>query len=123
MSHGARFVAANLARRTLSSAKSPEAHDAVFDELRPTQRLHPELDSMVTLLRNSLHKGDELEHQSRRLVENLTVAMQAATLLREGNTVAADLFCSSRLGTSRSFCFGALGYAEKHAEIIERAAL
>jgi len=104
-------------------AKNPGVHDAVFDELQSVQGQNSDLDRIVQSLKDTLHKESDLEYRSRELTENLAVSLQAATLLRDGNTVVSDLFCASRLGSSRSLCFGALGQAENHAAVIDRAAL
>lgn len=104
-------------------AKTPEVQNAILDELQPIEGQHPGLARTVNLLKDTLNKDCELEHRARELVESLAVALQASTLLRGGNTVVAELFCASRLGSGRSFCFGALPGAEKHAEIVSRAAL
>ena len=103
--------------------KTPEVQDAIFHELLSVEGQHTDLSRMVALLKDTLSKDNQLEYRARELVEGLAVALQAATLLRNGNTVVADLFCASRLGYGRSLCFGALPQASTHAEVVNRAAL
>ena len=72
---------------------------------RRVEGQHTDLSRMVALLKDTLSKDNQLEYRARELVEGLAVALQAATLLRNGNTVVADLFCASRLGYGRSLCW------------------
>ena len=74
-------------------------------------------------LRSELADATGIESRSRKIVERLAIALQAATLFRDGNTMTAELFCASRLGAYRSLCFGGLAQSDVHEKIIYRSGL
>ncbi|TKR32956.1 isovaleryl-CoA dehydrogenase [Luteimonas gilva] len=88
-------------------AREPETGDAVLAELAAVSGRHPALDAATQALRASLASGDVAEAGARLLVEELALALQAATLLRADSPMA-DLFCTSRLDGERGLAFGTL---------------
>ena len=95
--------------------REPESLEAYFEEVGDDPRLRPALERVHHELANAA----DAELGARRLVEQMAIALEASLMLRHGDPVAADLFCSSRLGDRGGFTFGVL---PKHdfKSVIER---
>ena len=99
-------------------AREPEAADALRTEIDAARGLHPALDTVAAQLDDLLSAADEAG--SRRLVERLALALQAAVLLRAGSPLA-EAFCRTRLGHDHGLALGTLPAGFDHASIVVRA--
>lgn len=102
--------------------REPETGAAFFAELETARGGHALLDAEIAGLRAAL-AGDakNFEAQSRLLVERMALALQAAILVRVGNTQVSDAFCQSRLGHAHGLAFGTLPVQAPIGLLIERA--
>jgi len=102
--------------------KEPESRDAFFAELDAVRGGNRVLDHEAGALRKLLaDDGDDLETRSRRLVERMAMALEAACLVRSGNVAIADAFCESRLARQHGVTFGTLEPSAPLDALIERA--
>jgi putative acyl-CoA dehydrogenase len=102
--------------------KEPESRDAFFAELDAVRGGNRVLDHEAGALRKLLvDDGDDLETRSRRLVERMAMALEAACLVRSGNVAIADAFCESRLARQHGTTFGTLEPSAPLDALIERA--
>ena len=62
-----------------------------------------------------------LEGRARRVVERMTLALQAALLARAGHDAVSDAFCASRLGSGHGGAFGTLPASTGVDVLIERS--
>jgi putative acyl-CoA dehydrogenase len=100
-------------------AREPETEAALLAELEGARGMHATMDATIDALHTTLDAGNEGESGARLLVERLALALQAATLLRAGNPMAAA-FCRSRLGGGHGLAFGTLPADERFDVLIER---
>jgi putative acyl-CoA dehydrogenase len=107
------------ALRTLT--RDPAALEAVLAELEGVRGADLRLDGWLVRLRNVLREQADGEHQARRLVEQLALALQGALLVRHAPAAVADAFCASRLADGGGRQFGALPRGLDLAVICERA--
>lgn len=103
-----------------SLAKSPNALDAVMDEIREPAATERRLKAFVAELSAEGRRRDE--SQARALARDLVLALQAALLIRYAPATVADAFCASRLGGGAPDAFGALAPGTDCQEIVARAA-
>jgi putative acyl-CoA dehydrogenase len=102
--------------------KEPASVAAFFAELHAVRGGSRIVDHEAGALRKALaDDGDELEARSRRIVERMAMALQAACLVRSGNVAIADAFAESRLARSHGVAFGTLEPSAPLASLIERA--
>ena len=102
--------------------KESESRDAFFAELDAVRGGNRVLDHETGALRKLLaDDGDDLEPRSRRLVERMAMALEAACLVRSGNVAIADVFCESRLAREHGVAFGTLEPSAPLEALIERA--
>jgi len=101
--------------------KEPESRDAFFAELDGVRGGNRVLDHETGALRKLLADDDDLETRSRRLVERMAMALEAACLVRSGNVAIADAFCESRLARQHGTTFGTLEPSAPLEALIERA--
>jgi len=103
--------------------KEPASVDAFFAELHAVRGGSRIVDHEAGALRKALAGDrDELEARSRRIVERMAMALQAASLIRSGNVAIADAFAESRLARSHGVAFGTLEPSLPLQEaLIERA--
>ncbi len=99
-------------------AREPGTADVLRTEIDAARGLHPALDAIAARLEDMLSATDEAE--SRRLVERLALALQAAALLRAGSPLA-EAFCRTRLGADHGLALGTLPGDLDHASIMVRA--
>jgi len=102
-------------------AKEPATLDAVVSELSLAKGGHRLLDRELEALPGALGDRESLEPRARRVVERLALALQAALLVRAGNTAIADAWCTSRLGPERGQAFGTLDPSAPVKTLLERA--
>ena len=101
--------------------REPASAEAFFGELESVRGGNALLDREIGALRKSLEgSAEDLEGRSRRIVERMGMALQAACLVRGGNVAIADAFCESRIGRSHGVAFGTLGDGAPMAALIER---
>ncbi|HSA80260.1 MAG TPA: isovaleryl-CoA dehydrogenase [Geminicoccaceae bacterium] len=105
--------------RTLT--RDPGALEAVLAELERVRGADLRLDGWLARLRNVLREHADAEHQARRLVEQLALALQGALLVQHAPAAVADAFCASRLADGGGRQFGALPRGLDLASICERA--
>ena len=102
--------------------KEPDSRDAYFAELDAVRGGNRVLDHEAGALRKLLADDtDELEPRSRRIVERMAMAFEAACLVRGGNVAIADAFCESRLARQHGGAFGTLEPSAPLEALIERA--
>jgi putative acyl-CoA dehydrogenase len=89
--------------------KEPASAEAFFAELDSVRGGSRTLDHEVAALRNLVaDDGGDREARSRRMVERMAMAFQAACLVRGGNVAIADAFAESRLARAHGVAFGTL---------------
>ena len=101
--------------------KEPESRDAYLAELDAVRGGNRVLDHETGALRKLLAADDDLETRSRRIVERMAMALEAACLVRSGNVAIADAFCESRLARAHGTAFGTLEPNAPLEALIERA--
>ena len=102
-------------------AREPETRDACFAELDAARGESAELDRERAWLAGALDERATLELRARRVVERMTLALQASILLRAGNDGVAGSFCASRLGGDHGATFGTLAPGAAIDALIGRA--
>jgi len=102
-------------------AREPRSIEMVAHELGAARGADRRLDRYIETLMGEFVDRSELESRSRRLVERLALAMQAALLVRHAPTATAEAFIASRLDRDWSGTFGTLPGGAKTREIVERA--
>jgi putative acyl-CoA dehydrogenase len=101
--------------------KEPASAEAFFGELESVRGGNALLDREAAALRKLLHAdGGDAEARSRRIVERMAMALQAACLVRSGNVAIADAFAESRLGRAHGMTFGTLEPSTSLGALIER---
>jgi putative acyl-CoA dehydrogenase len=100
--------------------REPESLAAFVDECELARGADPRLDAHLAELRAAIEAGPE-EWSTRRLVEDMAVALEASLLVRHSTPAVADAFCASRLGESGATVFGTLPSGTAAEEIIERS--
>jgi putative acyl-CoA dehydrogenase len=93
--------------------------DALMHELAPVRGTNASLDAGIASLADRLD-GAVDEAQSRRLVRDLAVVMQAALLRQHSSSAVFDAFCASRLQGAGDV-FGALPAGADIDAILKRA--
>ncbi len=94
--------------------------DAYVSELKSVAGGHPAFDAALKELQGEFANLQDVEYRARSLVERMALLLQAALLIKAGNSTVADAFCTARLGEGGSM-FGTLAPSPKLAEIVERA--
>ncbi len=79
------------------------------------------LDMAVGKLKDAFADSDQLPYRARHLVDQLALTLQAALLIRSGNTVVAEAFIASRLGGEAGPSLGTLPRGVDAERLIERA--
>jgi putative acyl-CoA dehydrogenase len=103
--------------------KHPAALETYLDELAAARGGDARLDRAAAALREELGRAPGIhEHDARRLVERMALALQAALLVQHAPPAVADAFCASRLGGEGGFAFGTLPAGADTQAIVERAA-
>jgi putative acyl-CoA dehydrogenase len=102
-------------------AKEPETREAFFGELMSARGEHADLDREIGWLSQAFEDRTTLEVRSRIIVERMALALQAAILLKAGNTAVADTWCRTRLAGEHGINYGTLPASTPIAELIGRA--
>jgi putative acyl-CoA dehydrogenase len=103
--------------------REPATRDAFFAALDGVRGASAELDRERAWLQHALDDRATLETRARRVVERMTLALQASILLRGASGAVADAFCGSRLGDDRGTAFGSLAPSAALDALIERASV
>ncbi|MGO9983788.1 MAG: acyl-CoA dehydrogenase family protein [Rhodomicrobium sp.] len=90
--------------RTLQ--KDPDALEVYFAELEPARGAQPSFDRHFEALSRTIRKGAG-EAGARQASESMSLALQAALLLRHGTPEVASAFCELRLNEGRGINYGA----------------
>lgn len=106
--------------------KQPESLQAFLTELDAAKGLHTDYDNHLTALKKQFDvlkdlDNSDIEYGGRALVENMALAIQASLLLRAGNMLVAEAFCTSRCGNGLTGLFGTLPAGIDCQAIINRA--
>jgi putative acyl-CoA dehydrogenase len=102
-------------------AKEPETREAFFGELLAVKGEHPDLDQQTQWLAQAFDDRATVEVRARYIVERMAVVLQAAILIRAGNSDVADTFCTSRLEGEHGLVFGTLSADAPMKKLIDRA--
>ncbi|HEX5371913.1 MAG TPA: isovaleryl-CoA dehydrogenase [Aquabacterium sp.] len=100
--------------------KEPQARDALFAELASATGQHAAFDQHLGRLQQAFADPSTLEVRSRRVVEHMALALQAAILIKAGNPAVSDAFCASRLSGDHGLVLGTLGAQAPLAALITR---
>jgi putative acyl-CoA dehydrogenase len=113
--------------------RQPAAAEALTAELALAAGADRRLDAAASQLTTSLAglagaAGPDAEYAARRLAGQITLALQAALLVRYAPAAVADGFCASRLGAAAGpggpgVPFGTLPDGVAVTEILDRARL
>jgi putative acyl-CoA dehydrogenase len=101
--------------------REPQALEAFIDEVGAAHGADARLDKAVTELKRELDDPSDIEVRSRRLVEQMALALQGSLLVRYAPPAVADAFCASRLGGDWGATFGTLPPGVDARAIVERA--
>ncbi|CAN5429151.1 DNA alkylation response protein [soil metagenome] len=99
--------------------REPEVLDAWITEVGLAQGGDARLDATIHDTLTMLGDGSMLEVNARRLAMRMALCLQGSLLVRFAPAEVADVFCSSRLGTSYDGVFGTLASGD-FATIMER---
>ncbi|MCP1756479.1 acyl-CoA dehydrogenase family protein [Bradyrhizobium elkanii] len=103
--------------------RDANCRDAFVDELRASRGLNPVYDRSTDDLADRLRARYPDDGHARALVTRMAHALQAAEMLRHGDTAAADLFVQSRLDADGMHVFGGLPPSEGLSRIVARASV
>ncbi|MFR9749425.1 acyl-CoA dehydrogenase family protein [Nocardia sp. 004] len=101
----------------------PETVPVLFGELELAKGMDTRFDSYVGTLQASLGDPETIQHRARTIAEHITVALQAALLLRHGHPAVAEVFCATRLDGRWGNAYGTLPAGLDLDPIIDRAAV
>ena len=101
-------------------ARTPEAVDAVLDEIDAASGADARLDAAAAELRAELADRDAVEHRARRISGLMAAVVQGALLGRHAPTAVADGWCATRLCGGHAF-YGTLPTGLDLEPIIDRA--
>lgn len=101
-------------------AKEPNVKEALFNELKTQTGKNKHYDLYLSKLLDELSNTHNMETRSRYLTEQMALALQACTLLANGDTLAdiAHAFCESRLSNASGFALGTLPDTTPFGKII-----
>lgn len=101
--------------------KQPKALEAVLAEIQLCQGSYKVLDLAVKKLESDFFKIEEIELQSRRLIEQLVIVLQASLLVRFSPDYVAEAFIQSRLEGNWGKVFGTLSSKTNFNKILQRS--
>jgi putative acyl-CoA dehydrogenase len=104
-----------------SMQKDASTVEALQVEIGAAKGVNSIFDRFVGSLNSSTQLGTNAEYCARWFVEKMALALQAATLIRSGNQIVADMFCVARLTENPGLAFGTLRSDEGVALLLERA--
>jgi putative acyl-CoA dehydrogenase len=103
-----------------SMQKERESVGVLLDEIKSASGANANFDFYVRNVERELSGIDNLEFRARRVVERLSLALQASVLLRTAPNYVSDAFCNSRLLENYS-TFGTLPAEVDFVKIINRS--
>ncbi len=109
-----------MALDLLRALRKPDAVAALGQELGAAKGAHPALDRLAAALPIQAEEMAS-ELQTRRLAQDVALALQAALLYQTAPRAVADAFCDSRLAGNWGQTFGTLAAGTDFDGIIERA--
>jgi putative acyl-CoA dehydrogenase len=101
-------------------SRSPQAGEAVFDEIKRAGGANAHLDRAIEALETQLTQKAIEEAGARRFVESLALVLQASLLIQHAPVFVSDAFCATRLGEKHS-SYGAFTANADVSAIIARA--
>lgn len=101
--------------------RNPDSVEALFSELRGVLGQSAHYDAHLQQLQNDLADPGQLDYRARNLVERAALSLQASVLLRAGNELVAQSFCTARLAPGRGQLYGNLPPGIDCAALIARA--
>ncbi|WP_067481915.1 acyl-CoA dehydrogenase family protein [Actinomadura hibisca] len=101
--------------------REPQTIEAFFTEVELAAGANPALDAAIREVKDSLTDVATIEVRARRVVERMTLTLQASLLVRHGNLAIADAFCATRLAGDWGNAYGTLPTGLDLSPIIERA--
>ena len=101
--------------------REPATREALLAEFATVAGANTVLDRAVQQVGQALDDDESLEIRSRRVIEQVAMALQAVQLIRSGDQDVSDWFIASRLGGQSGQCFGTLPAAAPFDRLIERA--
>jgi len=104
-------------------SREPASVEALLAEIRPAAKERRELAATLARVESLLRDPTEIEAQARRLTQQLAVALQAATLVRDAPAAIADAFCRTRLGEDPPAVYGTLPKDVEPGQLIDRATI
>lgn len=107
--------------------RTPESIDALADELQSAKG-HLDIydryidSTLAELALVNTKSSQEIQYQSRALIEKIALSLQASSLVNYGDSLVADAFCKSRLaGETSGLLYGALPHHIDCQYLIKRA--
>jgi putative acyl-CoA dehydrogenase len=100
--------------------REPEALASFFDEIRLARGGDSRFDALAQRLEGNLRDA-ATEIESRRLTEQMALALQASLLIRHSVPEVADAFCATRLADEGGRTFGTLPRQVDFKAILQRA--
>jgi putative acyl-CoA dehydrogenase len=107
----------------LDVQKTPEAVQALLEEIDLAAKSRPALAAHVANIRKLLADPAQLESAARRVVECLALAAQAALLCEYSQGAVADAFIASRIAGDGGYAFGTLPAGFDTAALAARSTL
>jgi putative acyl-CoA dehydrogenase len=101
--------------------KDPATAEALHQEIASAKGFNSNFDRFTGPLVVTKKMVADAEFGARLFVEKMALALQAATLIRNGNQRIADIFCSARLTGTAGLAFGTLRSSDGVATLLERA--
>jgi putative acyl-CoA dehydrogenase len=101
--------------------KDPATVEALHQEIASAKGFNSNFDRFAETLVATKKMVADAEFGARLFVEKMALALQAATLIRNGNQRIADIFCSARLTGTAGLAFGTLRSSDGVATLLERA--
>jgi putative acyl-CoA dehydrogenase len=101
--------------------KEPASLEVFLGEIGEAKGQNKLLDSYLQKLQMELSDGSDVEYRARSIVEKMALAMQAALLIRAGNSTVSDAFCAARLGEESGHVYGMLPKGIDCKALIDRA--
>lgn len=95
--------------------------EALFAEIDEARGLNSDFDRFVIATKNQFTDLSDVEYRARALVEQLALAWQASVMLRSGNELIGNAFCSARLKEGSHLMYGTLPKGVDCEAIIQRA--
>jgi putative acyl-CoA dehydrogenase len=102
-------------------SNEPETIEALLTEIDVARGADRRLDDYVDAIRAQWRTWSADQHQARRLVERLALALQSSLVARCAPPAIAEAFCATRLAGDWGHAFGTLPPGTQFDAIIDRA--